>query len=348
MPGLRPCGHGRTARRRRPPAPRRRSTYGHGLDCTTHADAPVTPSVQTVPGPRRFSHASASGSAPSPVTTPSWAGRRPCRTTSTTAEQQQRQRDEEPARGSRARGPRRSRHRAAPSRGTPRRRYRARGARTSSAHNGSDQAESAYGVALLDSSAHRRGDALARERVDVQVRDDLSPPSAQMTGNDDMSPSGTPYEPSETTATDVQSPAGVPWTHVWTWSIAAFAADAADDAPRASMIAAPRLATVGMNVSRSHASSSTAWARAGRRSRVEDVGVLGRGVVAPDRQPSRCRRPSTPVRGQLGQRAVVVEARHRGEPVAPGRRARGTSRSARWCWRGCRPRAPARRRRRPR
>ena len=32
------------------------------------------------------------------------------------------------------------------------------------------------------------------------------------------------------------------------WSIAAFAAEAADDRPRASMIAAPRLPTVGMKV----------------------------------------------------------------------------------------------------
>ena len=36
------------------------------------------------------------------------------------------------------------------------------------------------------------------------------------------------------------------------WSTAALAADAADEAPRASMIAAPRLATVGMNVPSTH------------------------------------------------------------------------------------------------
>ena len=47
-------------------------------------------------------------------------------------------------------------------------------------------------------------------------------------------------------AAETQSPSGVPLTHEWTWSMAAFAADAADDEPRASMIAAPRLATVGM------------------------------------------------------------------------------------------------------
>jgi hypothetical protein len=71
-----------------------------------------------------------------------------------------------------------------------------------------------------------------------------------------MRPSGTPYDPSETTAADVQSPSGVPCTQVWTWSIAAFAAEAAEEAPRASMMAAPRLATVGMKVSRSQVSST--------------------------------------------------------------------------------------------
>src|SRR5918911_5688405 len=87
-----------------------------------------------------------------------------------------------------------------------------------------------------------------------------------------MSPAGTPYDPSDGSAADVQSPSGVPDTQSRTWSIAAFAAEAADDAPRASMIAAPRLATVGMNVSRSQLSSTwsaatlpptSAWNRSG-------------------------------------------------------------------------------------
>jgi hypothetical protein len=68
-----------------------------------------------------------------------------------------------------------------------------------------------------------------------------------------MRPSGTPYEPSETTLEDVHS---VPLTQSKTWSMAALAALAAEEAPRASMIAAPRLATVGMKVSLSHASST--------------------------------------------------------------------------------------------
>src|SRR5436309_6879203 len=47
----------------------------------------------------------------------------------------------------------------------------------------------------------------------------------------------------------------VPRIQSRTWSIAALAADAADDRPRASMMAAPRLPTVGRNTSLFHASS---------------------------------------------------------------------------------------------
>src|SRR5690606_24377704 len=56
---------------------------------------------------------------------------------------------------------------------------------------------------------------------------------------------------------EAQSPSAVPLTQVWMWSMAALAAEAADEAPRASMIAAPRLATVGMKSSASHFSSLT-------------------------------------------------------------------------------------------
>src|SRR5258705_284525 len=45
-----------------------------------------------------------------------------------------------------------------------------------------------------------------------------------------------------------QLPGRVPWTQSRTWSMAAFAALAAEDSPRASMIAAPRFCTVGMKV----------------------------------------------------------------------------------------------------
>ena len=44
----------------------------------------------------------------------------------------------------------------------------------------------------------------------------------------------------------VQSPAAVPSTQVRTWSIAAEAAEAAEDEPRALITAAPRCCTVGM------------------------------------------------------------------------------------------------------
>src|SRR5437879_10931369 len=52
-----------------------------------------------------------------------------------------------------------------------------------------------------------------------------------------------------------QLPARVPWTQSRTWSIAAFAALAAEDSPRASMIAAPRFCTVGMKIFSSHSKS---------------------------------------------------------------------------------------------
>src|SRR5580765_4197260 len=70
-----------------------------------------------------------------------------------------------------------------------------------------------------------------------------------------------PYEPSDGIAADVQSPAGVPLTQSWTWSMAALAAEAADEAPRTSMISAPRLATLGMNSSRTQDWSS--WSATG-------------------------------------------------------------------------------------
>src|SRR3546814_6960253 len=47
----------------------------------------------------------------------------------------------------------------------------------------------------------------------------------------------------------------LPSTQSWMWSMAALAAEAAEDRPRASMIAAPRLPTVGMTVSAFHAAS---------------------------------------------------------------------------------------------
>src|SRR6202007_2305119 len=71
-------------------------------------------------------------------------------------------------------------------------------------------------------------------------------PSVVVTGNDEIRPSGTREEPSDTTAIDTQSSFGLPSSQSRAASTVADAAEAADDAPRASMIAAPRLATVGM------------------------------------------------------------------------------------------------------
>src|SRR5690606_19922495 len=100
-----------------------------------------------------------------------------------------------------------------------------------------------------------------------------SPLPSDVTGNEQTSPSGTPYSPDDHRPADVQSPSGVPCRQSRTCAIAAFAADAADDAPRAWMIAAPRLATVGMKSSVSQAVSAatsapgrpptSAWNRSG-------------------------------------------------------------------------------------
>src|SRR6476659_1867970 len=72
-----------------------------------------------------------------------------------------------------------------------------------------------------------------------------------------MRPSGTPYSPLERTAMDTQSPSGLPWIQLRAASIVADAAEAAEEEPRAPMIAAPRLATVGMKSCSIHAWSPT-------------------------------------------------------------------------------------------
>src|SRR5689334_19990829 len=84
---------------------------------------------------------------------------------------------------------------------------------------------------------------------------DHEPPD-EVTGNELTSPAGTPYSPRLGSATDTQSPSRVPSTQSRTWSTAADAALAADDAPRAAMIAAPRFATVGAKVRATHAASN--------------------------------------------------------------------------------------------
>src|SRR6478609_6644566 len=75
-----------------------------------------------------------------------------------------------------------------------------------------------------------------------------------------MIPSAIPYEPSDGTDIDTQSPSGVPSTQSRMWSTVALAALAAELAPRASMMAAPRCCTVGRKVDSIQAWSSIASA----------------------------------------------------------------------------------------
>ena len=68
---------------------------------------------------------------------------------------------------------------------------------------------------------------------------DQPPRPSARTGKPNCRPSGVPYWPSLATATERQSPSGVAVRRLTTVSMAALAADAAEEAPRASMIAAP-------------------------------------------------------------------------------------------------------------
>src|SRR5437879_5902115 len=67
------------------------------------------------------------------------------------------------------------------------------------------------------------------------------------TGKPNCSPSGTLYSPLLTTASECQSPHGVGVRMLTTESITALAAEAADEAPRASITAAPRFWIVSTN-----------------------------------------------------------------------------------------------------
>src|SRR5215212_11057152 len=101
------------------------------------------------------------------------------------------------------------------------------------------------------SSASSAVEASMREREKSSISRPetmVHSPCLVVTGKDEIRPSGTPYEPSETTAIDTQSPSAEPVSQSRAASMVAEAAEAADDDPRASMIAAPRLATVGMKV----------------------------------------------------------------------------------------------------
>ncbi|MCY1377359.1 hypothetical protein D9M71_841080 [compost metagenome] len=69
-----------------------------------------------------------------------------------------------------------------------------------------------------------------------------------------MVSAGMPYSPLDGMPMVTTLPL-VPSTQSCTWSMAALAAEAADDRPRASMMAAPRLPTVGRNTSLFHTGS---------------------------------------------------------------------------------------------
>ena len=79
-------------------------------------------------------------------------------------------------------------------------------------------------LVLVDDAAEEQGLASmrAREKSSISRPCTISQrPPEQRTGNDEIRPSATPYEPSDTTEDDVHS---VPLTQSYTWSIAAFAA----------------------------------------------------------------------------------------------------------------------------
>src|SRR5690606_19964961 len=88
----------------------------------------------------------------------------------------------------------------------------------------------------------------------------LQSPLDVTTGKDEMMPSATPYSPLDLTAMETQSLSAEPNSQSRAASMVAEAAEAAEDEPRASMIAAPRLATVGMKVDSNHSWSLTSSA----------------------------------------------------------------------------------------
>ena len=206
----------------------------------------------------------------------------------------------------------------------------------------SDQAELADRVALLAQLGDAGVDPLAGEVGDLEALDDRPlavRARAREAGR--RSPRSIAVGAVGGTPIETQSPSGVPSTQSWTWSIAALAAEAALEAPRASMIAAPRLATLGMNSSAIQASSSTA----SQALSPSTLALTRSGYWVVEWLPQTVMLVTVGDRlaelvGELGDRPVVVEAHHRGEALARARRARSTSRSGSWCWPGCRRPAP--------
>ncbi len=109
----------------------------------------------------------------------------------------------------------------------------------------------------------------------------------------------------------------VPSSQSRTWSIAAFAADAAEDSPRASMIAAPRLPH-----RRDEGVAVPALVGHDFRGRLPGdgrepiVGIHRGRVIAPDDHLLDRVDRLAGLGGELGKRAVVVEAQHRREALA--------------------------------
>jgi len=112
------------------------------------------------------------------------------------------------------------------------------------------------GVALLHQFIDCRLQFFASEGIDVQATDTicLAPVADDRHAEEDAFRDAIPAVGS---AIETQRPP-LPLTQSRTWSIAALAADAADDWPRASMMAVPRCATVGMKTSRFQRASRSA------------------------------------------------------------------------------------------
>src|SRR5690606_29995740 len=103
-------------------------------------------------------------------------------------------------------------------------------------------------VTALRSSASSATEAsiLPREKSETSRPSTIfQSPLEVVTGNEEMRPSATPYSPLDLTAIETQSFSAEPKSQSRAASMVADAAEAADEEPRASMIAAPRLATVG-------------------------------------------------------------------------------------------------------
>ena len=94
--------------------------------------------------------------------------------------------------------------------------------------------------------------------------------------------------------------------------MAAEAAEAAEEAPRALITAAPRCCTCGMKFSSIHLCSTSDWP-ACRRLGVRQIRVLRRGVIAPDGHAADVGDVRAGLVRELREGAVVIEARHGGE-----------------------------------